>query len=127
MNKFGSFLLILRHGFLINFILDNKNNLVDKNIKIEQHEGMINNVIIPEIKKFENNSIDKFIYSILNINPKKIDDKILLCNIILSFYKNIFNKMNYHEFKKRFLLKIYRNVFLFLLFFYLVHFNKKIQ
>ena len=90
---------------LINFILDNKNNLVDKNIKIEQYEDIINNIIIPEIKKFENNSIDKFIYSILNINPKKIDDKIMLCNIILSFYKYIFNKMNYHEFKKKIFVK----------------------
>ena len=89
---------------LIKYISDNKNTF-DKNIKIEKYETIIKNIIIPQIKKFENNSVDKFFYSILNIKPEKIDDKIILCNIILSFYKFIFRKMNYWEFIKKFLLK----------------------
>jgi hypothetical protein len=89
---------------LINYILNNKNNL-DKNIKTEKYESIINKIIIPEIKKFENNSVDKFIYSILNINPEKKDDKIILCNIILSFYKYVFNKMKYRELNKKIFVK----------------------
>lgn len=89
---------------LIKYISDNK-NILDKNIKIEKYETIIKNIIIPQIKKFENNSVDKFFYSILNIKPEKIDDKIILCNIILSFYKFIFRKMNYREFIKKVFVK----------------------
>ena len=89
---------------LLKYITDNKNNF-DKNIKIEKYETIINDIIIPQINKFKNNSVDKFFYSILNVNPDNIKDKIILCNIILSFYKFIFKKMNYQEFKKRIFVK----------------------
>ncbi len=89
---------------LINYILNNKNNL-DRNIPIEKYELVMDKIIIPEIKKYENNSVDKFIYSILNINPENIDEKIILCNIILLFYKYVFNKMKYQEFNKKIFVK----------------------
>lgn len=89
---------------LLKYIIDNKNTF-DKNIKIEKYETIINDIIIPQINKFENNSVDKFFYSILNVEQDDINDKIILCNIILSFYKFIFKKMNYQEFKKKVFVK----------------------
>lgn len=89
---------------LIKFISDNKNTF-DKNINTEKYNEIINKIIIPLIIKKNNDSVDKFFYSILNNNPEKIEDKLILCNIILSFYKFIFKKMNYCEFKHKIFVK----------------------
>ncbi len=105
----------LKNINLMEFVLNNKNNIVNKNTNIEEYNKILDTIVIPEIKKFQNNPVSEFVFTILNVNPKNINDKIMLCNIILSFYKYLFNKMNYCEFKKKFLLNNYKKVILFLI------------
>ena len=66
---------------------------------------IINKYLIPTIDKYNNKEVSEFIYAILNTNPNDINDKIILCNIIISFYKNIFNDMNYQNFKNKIFIK----------------------
>lgn len=67
--------------------------------------NIINKYVIPLINEYNNKSVDKFFYAILNTNPDNTDDKIILCNIIISFYKKIFNEMNYKKFKHNVFIK----------------------
>lgn len=69
-----------------------KNNQSDKYFEI------VNKYVIPTINKYANKPIDEFIYHIININPENPKDKIILCNVIISFYKKIFESLGYKKF-----------------------------
>lgn len=69
-----------------------KNNQSDKYFEI------VNKYVIPTINNYANKPIDEFIYHIININPENHKDKIILCNIIISFYKKIFESLGYKKF-----------------------------
>lgn len=93
----------------------NLKNYIKKNlseIKIinkkdyDKYIEIIDKFIIGKIDEYNNKPVDKFIHAILNTNPDNIDDKIVLCNIIISFYKKIFNDMGYKIFKDKVFIKI---------------------
>ena len=89
---------------ILKIYLDELKLIFDKEM-YEKYKNIITIFLVPIIEKYKNHSISEFIKKIININPDNQNDKIILCNVILSFYKKIFNSIGYIEFKKKVYIK----------------------
>lgn len=99
--------------FLGNFDLDNFNikKIIKKPLSTYltgggdgKGNGKINN--LEEIEKYNDKPVNEFINIILNTNPEYFEDKIILCNIIIVFYKNIYIELGYQTYKESVFVKI---------------------